>query len=1067
VFKTDTPADQAAQATALRGAVKAAGTVAELVAKVSSLHAFMLERSPRYKAACLERPWGASAHQQPARRPSALPPFRPDVGVRVYLHPSAKAAHVNESLAGGRIAPVASSCVRKGVYHICVQREAGASTTFAPFSDLYAPADLALASELADAQLGPLLGGWNVGDAAQYSPITRQAGTRVEAEYATLCPPKAGGVQAQEIAAQLLAVHAKGVVRVGILISGVDWHVGSNKLTCDWSIWASPDPAQTGWFWERWKDVEGAESWGRLLMRLGYHAPDAFAQLRQAEAAKVPHCVADLQQLAEANGASRLAQQPAHLTVTLKGYQRKSLGWMQDEEASAGIHRHLYARLQLPTAAAGGVAGVRRMLYSPLLNELRWQLAWRTCGGILAEPMGSGKTIVALALILADLEERAARAASGAAAPPTGHERGDAQHAQRAASAGVVASSDATLVVVPVSLVGQWESELRARVAPAAKLRVCRWYGDKRERDPAVVASQHDVVITTYETLGMAHNWKEGSEQCGKLEQKRAAKAAKSAAAAAAEAAATAAAPAAAAAAAPSAAAAGAAGASQLAPKSRERSGAKPQRATLEEIRWRRVIFDESQALKDPDAARTAAASALWTQRIWLLSGTPVSTKVDDLRGQLEVLNLWMLSHAPTFRYFFSAPFDANPWFGRRTDAPPAAAILLPRLMLRHSAAELKAGDAAALALPPLTRIVRTLELSVEERALYAQAEAHARERWGELQASGEAGKHYLRATALITPLRRLCSGGGAEASAMVLSMLSADRADAAPQACAVCGLEADQAVRAPCCAAWACYTCLATAALESGRCPSAACGARLTRQSVSPPAAAAAAASAAPPVVVTSKLAALLATLEAARVSDPGARALIFSSFAGSLAWLRLRLTEQGYKTGTVTGEESLEARVRALAAFQEGSSTVLLLSLRTGAVGLNLTAASHVILLEPALNAALEEQAIGRVHRLGQNKRTTVTRLVVRDSVEERLAALVRNRVAGGSLEEALMGEGSSTSLADIGAAIGPYPILARVHDAWGDWRRVEKEGKVVFHNCATGASACDPPHGWPLRR
>jgi len=65
---------------------------------------------------------------------------------------------------------------------------------------------------------------------------------------------------------------------------------------------------------------------------------------------------------------------------------------------------------------------------------------------------------------------------------------------------------------------------------------------------------------------------------------------------------------------------------------------------------------------------------------------------------------------------------------------------------------------------------------------------------------------------------------------------------------------------------------------------------------------------------------------------------------------------------------------------------------------VGLNLTAASHVILLEPSVNPALEEQAIGRVYWMGQLKPTTVKRLVVSDSVESRLADVVAAKVVAG---------------------------------------------------------------------
>jgi len=70
---------------------------------------------------------------------------------------------------------------------------------------------------------------------------------------------------------------------------------------------------------------------------------------------------------------------------------------------------------------------------------------------------------------------------------------------------------------------------------------------------------------------------------------------------------------------------------------------------------------------------------------------------------------------------------------------------------------------------------------------------------------------------------------------------------------------------------------------------------------------------------------------------------------------------------------------------------TTVFLLSMRAGAVGINLTQANHVFLMEPCLNRALELQAIGRVHRLGQKSKVQVTRFVVDDTVEARLVQVL----------------------------------------------------------------------------
>ena len=71
-----------------------------------------------------------------------------------------------------------------------------------------------------------------------------------------------------------------------------------------------------------------------------------------------------------------------------------------------------------------------------------------------------------------------------------------------------------------------------------------------------------------------------------------------------------------------------------------------------------------------------------------------------------------------------------------------------------------------------------------------------------------------------------------------------------------------------------------------------------------------------------------------------------------------------------------------------------------RAGAVGINLTQANRIYLMEPSFNTALEDQAVGRVHRLGQTRPTLITRLVMKDSIEERLLKSVRKRPSNGSV-------------------------------------------------------------------
>lgn len=74
----------------------------------------------------------------------------------------------------------------------------------------------------------------------------------------------------------------------------------------------------------------------------------------------------------------------------------------------------------------------------------------------------------------------------------------------------------------------------------------------------------------------------------------------------------------------------------------------------------------------------------------------------------------------------------------------------------------------------------------------------------------------------------------------------------------------------------------------------------------------------------------------------------------------------------------------------FQEGQSTVFLISLKAGGTGLNLTAADTVIHFDPWWNIAAQNQATDRAHRIGQDKVVTVTQLVMKNSIEERIIDL-----------------------------------------------------------------------------
>ena len=135
-------------------------------------------------------------------------------------------------------------------------------------------------------------------------------------------------------------------------------------------------------------------------------------------------------------------------------------------------------------------------------------------------------------------------------------------------------------------------------------------------------------------------------------------------------------------------------------------------------------------------------------------------------------------------------------------------------------------------------------------------------------------------------------------------------------------------------------------------------------------------------------------------------AGSLVFSYWKGTLNILESILNARGMSYTRIDGGSSVEQRIKAIDRFQTDPTVkIMLLTLGTGSVGLvkhcfqdklvrssvlitrslNLTAASHVHLIEPHWNPMVEEQAAARVHRIGQNKPVTIWRYIVQDSIEE----------------------------------------------------------------------------------
>jgi non-specific serine/threonine protein kinase len=119
--------------------------------------------------------------------------------------------------------------------------------------------------------------------------------------------------------------------------------------------------------------------------------------------------------------------------------------------------------------------------------------------------------------------------------------------------------------------------------------------------------------------------------------------------------------------------------------------------------------------------------------------------------------------------------------------------------------------------------------------------------------------------------------------------------------------------------------------------------------------------------------------------------KALVFSQFTSMLKLIREELDRRGIPYLYLDGSVSATGRNESVGQFQEQEGIrVFLISLKAGGVGLNLTAADYVYLVDPWWNPAAEQQAIDRSHRIGQSKKVFAYRMICKDTVEEKILQL-----------------------------------------------------------------------------
>ncbi|RHZ75362.1 hypothetical protein Glove_216g60 [Diversispora epigaea] len=156
---------------------------------------------------------------------------------------------------------------------------------------------------------------------------------------------------------------------------------------------------------------------------------------------------------------------------------------------------------------------------------------------------------------------------------------------------------------------------------------------------------------------------------------------------------------------------------------------------------------------------------------------------------------------------------------------------------------------------------------------------------------------------------------------------------------------------------------------------------------------------------ISSTKIDQLLKELAAGQQEEPGTKTIVFSQWTSMLNLIEDLLIDAGYKFSRYDGTMDTGARDEAIQQLSHDPDTlIMLVSLKAGGVGLNLTKANRVIMLDCWWNPSVEDQAVDRVHRIGQFKNVIVKRLTIKNSIEDRILILQdkKRQLAAGALGE-----------------------------------------------------------------
>ncbi|QHO53358.1 Putative SWI/SNF-related matrix-associated actin-dependent regulator of chromatin subfamily A member 3-like [Arachis hypogaea] len=383
----------------------------------------------------------------------------------------------------------------------------------------------------------------------------------------------------------------------------------------------------------------------------------------------------------------------------------------------------------------------------------------------------------------------------------------------------------------------------------------------------------------------------------------------------------------------------------------------------VKKVAWNRIILDQVEAIKFLGAGRMQMVMHLNTKRRWAVTSTPIKDGYVDTFALMYFLGYEPFSNGKYWNRFIQSPIKQGLDSGHERFE-----VLMKAISLRRTK------DNELLGVPPKTIETLYVELNGEERKIIVPSDL----------------ANTLRLT-----LEDVSN------NPELLQKLVVTLQECEAYECPICCYPSANIVITRCTHIF-CRLCILRIIQSSGSphcplCRGALSESDLFSAPIEPSRADSTSSSSSSDRELSSKTSALIKFLKESREQKPTAKLVVFSQFRKVLVLLEVPLKEAGFKTLRIDGLMTAEQRAGVIDQFQdteENGLTVLLASLRVSGAGVNLTAATTVYFMEPCCNAAVEEQAMDRVHCIGQKEAVRIVRLVVRDSIEEKMLILQEKR-------------------------------------------------------------------------